>query len=427
MDGGFYMIFYNTLSGTLIKTIIPEGPIEGLQVNLINFNPSTAVSAQYIPLNGSFLKRVFTTSFNPVWEAVPYSSFKIKFPVTLTTSNSAIATISNEGIINKISSGTVTINASNGEGQGASFLLDTSIGDANFIDYFVGFIPNYLSYEYNETLNFLIRSVNAANPNLTGPVLINEFTSYANNLNGTYVRNLSCWAAPLDFTGISVYNTRGGKGRNVTTITRRHVVNAAHYPLEIGDKVLFLTKDNEKIERTIIGKGPVNFEIFSPGLPSDCALYLLDSDLPETITQYKIWNYNEFLQKKSTIGNGLMTSPEAPAGFDFYPNPASYEDPFSKMLVVEDNKDIVLWRGAFPDEAKFTKIITGGDSGSPTFFALSGELFLSGLLFQSQRATNLNTLNVNQAISALDTEVGINTGYNIGIYSLSAFPTVCIF
>lgn len=409
------MIFYSTLSGNLFKTSLPGGPLENIKIDLINYVPSAPSSTQYITQGGSFLKRISIPGYTPVWRAIPYSKFKFKTPVIFTTSDSAVATISNEGIINKVSSGTVTINASNGEGQGAGYILDTNIGDVGFVDYFVGFVPGYLSYEYTEALNALIRAANAANPNLTGPALINEFTTYGNSISGTYVRNLSCWAAPLDLTGVSVYNTRGGKDRNVTAITRRHVVNATHYSLEIGDRVLFLTKANQRVERTIIGRIAARF--LSNGFFSDLTIYSLNEDLPETIKHYKVWNNTERIQKISKGSNGIMTQPEAPAGYEFY------SGNFDKMLVVENNKDVVLWRGAFPDEQKFTKVISGGDSGSPTFFVLSSEPFLWGTLTQAQIATQIFDKNINASISALDVEAGINTGYTLEIYSLSAFPT----
>lgn len=410
------MIFYSTLSGNLFKTFLPAGFIEFLKVSLINFTP-TSGSTEYTALSGSFIKRITGTGFTPVWQAVPCSSSSFKRPVTFTTSNSAIATITKEGIINKVSTGTVLISASNGEGRGAEYVLNTAQGVEPFFDYFVNFIPGYLSYEYTEALNTLIK---AANPNLVGSALINEFTTYGNSISGTYVRNLSCWTALLDFTGISVYNTRGGKDRNVTAITRRHVVNATHYSLSIGDRVLFITKDNQRVERTIIGKQIAQQYDYD----TDLCVYLLDADLPETIKHYRVWNELERLQKRSYTPL-YKTQPEAPAGYDYYAPQSSNADNtgWSKMLVVENNKDVVLWIGAqYPNETRFSKGLGIGDSGSPTFFVLSAEPFLWGTLTQTYRATTVFNKNINETIGVLDTAAGINTGYTLEVYSLSAFP-----
>ena len=56
--------------------------------------------------------------------------------------------------------------------------------------------------------------------------------------NGIYVRNPNCWAADLDLTGVSPWNSRSGALRAGVAISPRDVLTSEHYPLQVGDTIL---------------------------------------------------------------------------------------------------------------------------------------------------------------------------------------------
>jgi hypothetical protein len=119
--------------------------------------------------------------------------------------------------------------------------------------------------------------------------------------NGNY--NELCWAANMDFSGVSIWNSRSGTTalkteRAATLITRRHAVMAWHYRLYVGDVVKF--SDGTNIyERTIVGTTRdtgINGVFNSNPVIKDRCVAVLNADLPETITSYPLlgdWFFKE--------------------------------------------------------------------------------------------------------------------------------------
>lgn len=91
-----------------------------------------------------------------------------------------------------------------------------------------------------------------------------------------YVRDSACWAASLDLTPLSVWNSASGHQRGGILISPRHVVSAAHFPLEVGVTLRWVTRRNEVIERHITAAQKVG--------NSDITVSLLDEAVPSTIS-----------------------------------------------------------------------------------------------------------------------------------------------
>jgi hypothetical protein len=108
--------------------------------------------------------------------------------------------------------------------------------------------------------------------------------STRDNTTPTYTRNTNCWAAPIDLTGASVWNSLGAQTRAGTAITPRHTLHALHYPVTIGTTLRFVAADNSVVTRTVSNVYSVPQ---SEGYAKDIQIALLDSDLPASITPFK--------------------------------------------------------------------------------------------------------------------------------------------
>ena len=107
-----------------------------------------------------------------------------------------------------------------------------------------------------------------------------------------YVRNTDCWAADLDLSGISPWNSQGGSNAAGTLISPRHIIFAQHFPVPAGPVgtgtvMRFVKSDNSVVERTLlarmnaasdIGIGVLSADIddctFAKVLPADYVTYL---------------------------------------------------------------------------------------------------------------------------------------------------------
>src|SRR5690606_12989429 len=155
----------------------------------------------------------------------------------------------------------------------------------------------------------------------------------------TYIRNPDCWAADLDLTGISPWNSTGGHLRAGTLISPCHIIFATHYQIGTGASLRLLTNDNQVINRTMSAK--INIA------SSDFTIGKLDSDVPEGIGFYKI-PPSGFLDYIPGISNGIH---------------CCGVDQEEKMLVVDLKSVNGLLVFDFPHDAQSLafneKIITG--------------------------------------------------------------------
>ena len=261
------------------------------------------------------------------------------------------------------------------------------------------------------------------------------FTS-RDDTKGVYVRNPDCWAANIDLSGYSVWNSSGNAGGGAGTpgpckagmmITPRHCIMAAHFHVYLGDSIRFVTNDNITIRRKVIssiGMG-VNTN-WSTNYP-DISIVTLDQDVPSNIKVYKFLpsNYRTYLKND---GAGL---------------PLFYSDQEKKALVVDAariNDGSNWYTTAKPTNANrlaMFETLQGGDSGSPVGLILNGELVLVGNItgYSSTSPVEGSCLshfanlanggtqpeqNLNDLIVASDGSAGINTGYKISLYDFIA-------
>lgn len=172
-----------------------------------------------------------------------------------------------------------------------------------------------------------------------------------------YTRNTDCWAYPLNLTGMSPWNSRGGWTRSGTAITPRHIILAAHYPLAISDTIRFITSDNVVITRTITGSQILDDD-------TDTQICLLDSDLPASITPLKFLpaNVADYLPSLDDWTVPVLA-------FD------AQENALCQRTMPEywsRSERIALFAHSIADPFnRMTEQIVGGDSGNPIFMIVN--------------------------------------------------------
>ena len=285
---------------------------------------------------------------------------------------------------------------------------------------------------------------------------VNSGVNFLNNQNDIskldLIRNPEFWGSGIEgITGISPYyisnNGRFNKLTHGVAITPRHVLVSSHassarQPID-NEKILFITRDNEIVERTIIGRSTswngVYFETM------DFSIFLLDEDLPEEIEILKTYpselieeipnsklTYNTSYSEKvtTTYTNEYTYRPEPSLAF------ATNQDETSSILKLTGlTFDYNKPTGDIFSEVKWTpgSNRTGGrgprvdnewviglrpnDSSSPVMSVLNNQLVLASVATTTNSGSftggTLGNNTLNTLITELDRAAGVSTGYNV--------------
>ncbi len=254
--------------------------------------------------------------------------------------------------------------------------------------------------------------------------------SVQNHTSGIYTRNLDCWASDLDLTCVSPWNSKGIYLRAGTLVTPRHCILAAHFQIQKGDSIRFVTKDNVTVRRKVIAHliNNVNNATTGNTYMPDMEIITLDSDVPSSITpcQFLPSNWKTYISN-----NG-------------YKIPVLYTDQQEKALVSEiDYIDYTkLFRSlvpTLPNRLALNEAVVSGDSGNPEFLILNGKLVIIGCITWSDNSGNALTyyanlpdggifpeLSINDLIVKTDALAGINTGYKITMFDFAAPNTAIV-
>lgn len=164
----------------------------------------------------------------------------------------------------------VEVELSNGERHvdGFSTYTASSAPIYTFLNHLEGSLANHISDQV-----FAIANGSTSSPN--------HYLIYStfNQTNNTYVKNSGCWAASLNFSGVSVNKVGSGGVTSVTMVTPRHAIGAAHYAPTVGDKMYFCDASNTTVERTI-----TSVRIAA----GDSVVVKFDSDVPTSVKKYKL-------------------------------------------------------------------------------------------------------------------------------------------
>jgi hypothetical protein len=294
------------------------------------------------------------------------------------------------------------------------------------------------SYAASPTVFDLNAAANIDNRIATKNAEINKpIFSVMDYFHAIFVRNTNCWASDLDLTCLSPWNSKGGSLRAGTLITPRHCILAAHFQIQKGDSIRFVTKDNVTVRRKVIAHLINNVNNSSTGgantyMP-DMEIITLDSDVPSTLTpcQFLPANWKNYISN-----NG-------------YRIPVLYTDQEEKALVADiDYIDYTkLFRTLPPTKTtrwNLNEGVISGDSGNPMFLVLNGKLVLVGCITWGATASETGSgnaatyyanlpdggtfpeLSINDLIVKTDALAGINTGYKITKFDFTAPITAAV-
>tara|TARA_R110000765_G_scaffold168032_1_gene273107 strand:+ start:89 stop:1279 length:1191 start_codon:yes stop_codon:yes gene_type:complete len=326
------------------------------------------------------------------------------FNATLESLNTSVATVTQDGVVTRVSEGVCRIMARDGISMGLTLDLTTKT-DAVTVDVFVGAAVGSLAEHISAHVDDRIDNTMTMTTN--GKVFTTQDHSTP-----SYTRNPNLWCSqgtPIDLTCISPWNSRAANKRAGTLVTPRHVLNAAHYPLYNGDTIRFIAADNTIHTRTITGS--VNHPSYSPYYP-DLRLYTLDSDLPAAISPCKMMPSNN--------GSYLVNNTD--------------NRPAALLLDQEEKALIGDWRGGggyyYPTDADrliFSEQVISGDSGNPSFLIVNDELVLVTVWTYGGAGSGTPVADfiadINTMIATADTQAGVSTGYTVTEADFSAFPT----
>jgi hypothetical protein len=233
-----------------------------------------------------------------------------------------------------------------------------------------------------------------------------------NHTAATYVRNPNCWAATVDLTPISPWNSNGANHKAGILISPRHVLFATHYAVPAGATIRFITADNTVVTRTVSATASL---AYTAGLYPDFTVGRLDSDVPTSISFARVLpdNWATYLPTMSVLREvasiGLDQEEKAlvsdvgvisPATTPFY---TSCETPKSSLrLPFYENK-------------------ISGDSGNPCCLIIDGKLVVLTVWTGGGGGTGTFVTAFRAAVNGIMTSLG--GGYQLTNVDLSGFPS----
>ena len=278
---------------------------------------------------------------------------------------------------------------------------DMSIVSPGTVDIFDSWVTGSLADECTDAVDSRIAG---ETPSVAKPLYTTQDHDTPN-----YVRNPDCWAADLDLTCISPWNSTGGATRAGTLVSPRHIVFAKHYMIGVGATVRFVKMDGTVVDRTMtareyLGDAP---QPWGDPIWDDICVGVLDSDVPAGINFCKIL--------PDTFSNH----------FSYYkPKGAMALDQEEKATVVDANPG-GAWASAFePTDSQrlaFYEEKISGDSGNPIFWIIDGELILISTITWGGPGSGPCYVYKTTEINAAMTSLG--GGYQLTTKDLSAYPT----
>lgn len=231
-----------------------------------------------------------------------------------------------------------------------------------------------------------------------------------------FVRNGDFWAADVDLTCLSAYNSygwggEGGPQRAGTLVSPRHFLCATHFLIPVGTTMYFVRPGGRIITRTVTDYRTVGWDI---------TVGVLDFDVPPGITFARV------------LPPDWRTRLYAPQGSEAqtyrWPVPVLNVNQFREGLVA----DVETWGPAGsnyvcssrtpidPQRQVFYKDVIGGDSGSPSFVIINNTAVVLTQWTFGGGGQGDQDVYYAPAINAAMAQLG--GGYQLTEIDLSAFP-----
>lgn len=346
-------------------------------------------------MSGEF-STTFVNDYQIRYQTIGYSSSS---PV-YTTSNPAIATVNNVGLVTHVSSGAVVITVTV-ENSSMSILLNMTESTS---EEYVSFIR----YTDDSLAKHVIDAVDSRLVDKSASTSIRLFNTQ-NHSASTYVRNPSVWCADLlSVIGcLSPWNSSGGATRAGTLISPRHIIFAAHFQIDIGATVRFVSPSGEVINRTMVNRR--RHPDYSPYFP-DLTVGLLNEDVPLDYARILPADHSQKLPSINYVGVTRL--------------PCLTLDQEEKALVTDLFSETLSTSFIAPTDPKrleFYETKISGDSGNPAIMIINGIPVILTVWTYGGAGSGTSIRHFKDSVNAMMSELG--GGYQLSEIDLSGFPS----
>ncbi len=326
---------------------------------------------------------------------------------TITRSSSAPGVIvpseTDPALWTRVSTGSATLTISSAT-RSVSIAVNTQVDGGATVDTFLRFADDSLRASLHASVD----------SRLAGKSTATALKIYASqdHTNAIYVRNPSCWAADVDLTPISPWNSSGGNLEAGILVSPRHIIFAAHFQPAVGATFRFVTADNVVVTRTMTAKTTL------PGYTSyypDITVGVLDSDVPASISFARVLpdNWEDYLPGGVARVPAIVLDQEEKALVADLYNITDQAQIYGAMVSFERPTD--AQRLAFYED------IIGGDSGNPACLIVGTQLVLLNVWTFGGSGQGTSVTYWKSALNTIMTALG--GGYQLTDADLSAFPS----
>jgi hypothetical protein len=271
--------------------------------------------------------------------------------IVLSSSDESVATIDVSGMVQYVADGTCLIIGTSAA-IGTSPIQRVEVPIVNSSD---GPVPA-ISYTYvDDPGSVRENATDAIDSRIAVAGKQKAIFSTQDHTTPNYVRNVDCWAADLDLTCCSPWNSYDTNKRAGTLISPRHFICAQHYYIPNGSTIRFVDLSNNVVTRTVVNSVQIG--------TTDLRVGVLDSDVTGcTFAKVLPDDWITYIPN-----NGLKI-------------PAIVLDQEEKALV-DDVLSIGVSTVQFQvptnsTRQEFYEEIISGDSGNPSFLIINSELVI---------------------------------------------------
>lgn len=215
-----------------------------------------------------------------------------------------------------------------------------------------------------------------------------------------FTRNSQCWAASLDWTGVSPTNSLDPLRRGGALISPRHLVWANHFNIPNETSLTFVDNINQTVIRTVSNSLQVS--------NSDIRVGVLNEDVSESISFYSVLpaGWRDYLVTVLSTSLPLITITQDKKVI------------CREMFNILSNSQLLAHGIAQKtNRSAYTAPLVVGDSGQPLFILINGELILLGCHYTATGIPQLAKY-IDEINAAMTTLGG---GYQLTTADLSAF------
>lgn len=337
----------------------------------------------------------------------PVNGFSV-FPV-YTSLDPGVATVDQNGVISRVSDGTVRVNVASGN----YFLTKRFSGDVSrttelSVMTFLNYVTGSAGLDVSTETDALIASKSFS----TTTTYLYSFES-STGASYTYNPNNILTSAGINVTAISPLNSRFGIRANAVAVTQQDILRATHFGGDggtgfVGTVVTFVCADNSVYTRTITAGRVIG--------TTDIEIDHLDTALPGCITPVKLLPEN-YLTYFPSVSNTVRLPVVA-----FVQGAFNGTHNRKQMFIGELSQLTSATRINQPlSTPRLNWFITvlDGDSSNPVFMIVNGRLNLLNT-WQSSSGGPFTTSNITGINSALSS---MSSAYRIATSSLAGFNT----